>query len=192
MLITVSLNAKINIIMGRVIRPRLRNACFFLVVLQLCLGLGIVGRREAGVQLLLLAAGESSLLNKVVMSVGLHETMLCWCRTIVRPVVDDAVLGGRFEERRWPWVEKAALSAAFGGLWWWKLRHEVEALVGLVEMRWYNMMRIEVTDFLSWCLYFFTIYVGICKICRGFITVCCFRRIMIDDGEEENILQSIV
>ena len=156
--------------LGLVFYPRVPEACLFLGALQVCVGLGIEGTRADGLKEAVFALeGNKDKLTKVVMLVGMHETMVCWCRTMVRPLADASALGGAQEESRW--VERVALGLSFVGLWWWKLRHEVDALAAVVEVKRYMMIRVGLSDLLGWWLYYLTLIVGISVIAKGIVWV---------------------
>ncbi|KAM1257423.1 hypothetical protein ACFX15_030767 [Malus domestica] len=72
------------------------------------------------------------LLSRAIFFLRLHETMLHWCRVVVKPVVDDTIFGGAREKK---WVERVAIAASFGCLWWWRLRDEVESLVVVAKAK---------------------------------------------------------
>ncbi|GFS33467.1 hypothetical protein Acr_00g0028610 [Actinidia rufa] len=75
---------------------------------------------------------ERSLPSRVFFFLGMHEMMLYWWRAVVKPVVDDTIFGFSKEER---WVQRVAVAASFGTLWWVRLRHEVESLVLVLEVK---------------------------------------------------------
>ncbi|KAK3034620.1 hypothetical protein RJ639_033575 [Escallonia herrerae] len=175
-----------------VLRPRLYTAWIFLCTLQVCVGLGIEGSIDAGVD----GFGfgyERNLLSRVIFFLGLHETMLYWSRTIVKPVVDDSVYGFATEER---WVERVAMATSFGSLWWWGLRDEVESLVVVAETKKELLTGVDVADFVGWWLYYLTVTVGMVRVVKGLIwfgviLLCKTRRIEgnADDyrGNEEKV-----
>ncbi|KAL2556495.1 uncharacterized protein Fot_01234 [Forsythia ovata] len=129
-----------------VARHSLYAAWVFLCTLQVCVGLGIEGSIAAGVDGLRFAE-KRSLLCRVIFFLGLHETTLFWSRNVVKPVVNDTVFGYVKEEK---WVEKAAMAFTFGGLWWWRLRNEVEPLVVVAEIKREFMISVGVDDFMGW------------------------------------------
>lgn len=92
--------------------------------------------------------------------------MANWCRVVVKPVVDDTVLGFPREER---WTERAAAAVSFGGLWWWRLREELESLVVVPEVKRELLMGIGAADFVAWRLYYLTVTIGLVKIVKGFM-----------------------
>lgn len=164
---------------GPLTRCRLYVAWLFLVVLQLCDGVGIEGSIAAGVEGSSFGQ-EGSFLCRLVFFLGLHETMLFWWRTVVKPVVDDTIYGGLRAEGR---LEKVVVGLSYGGLWWWRLREEVEALVVVPEVKREMMMGVGVVDFLGWWLYYVTVTVGMVRIVKGFfftVTILTRRR---DAGE---------
>ncbi|KAL5983538.1 hypothetical protein ACLOJK_017625 [Asimina triloba] len=146
-------------------RPNLYVSWVFLCVLQLGVGLGIEATIAAGMESAARACcdsgGFATLLRRGLFFVGLHETMVFWSRTVVRPVVDDTVYGAETEE--WG-VEKVATSAAFGGVWWWKLEKEVE---GLVEGE--LVVGMGVVDFAGCLVYYITVMVGMLRFVKGCI-----------------------
>lgn len=148
---------------GPALRPRLYIGWIFLCTLQVCVGLGIEGSIAAGIDGSSFGL-EKSLLSKTIFFLGLHETMLHWCRVVVKPVVDDTVFGVGREER---WVEKVAMAVSFGTLWWWKLRDEVESMVVVAEVKRELSMGIGVAEFVGWWLYYLTVTVGMVRIVKG-------------------------
>lgn len=171
---------------------RLYAAWIFVCMLQVCVGLEIEGTIAAGVE----APGsvgmeEIGLLSKGVFFLGLHETTLHWCRVVVKPVVDDTVFGVAREER---WAERAAMAASFCGLWWWKLREEVEFLVVLPEFKREVVMGVGVVDFVGWWLYYLTVTIGMVRVVKGIMWVAilllCRRKKPDDhsnDGDEDKV-----
>lgn len=145
-------------------RPRLYTAWIFLCTLQVCVGVGIEGSIAAGVDGTMgLGNRQRGLLTRVIFFLGLNETMLHWLKTVVKPVVDDTVFGVAREER---WVEKVIVAASFGGLWWWRLKEEVESLVIVAEVK-NEMMSVGVADFVGWWLYYLTVTIGMVRIVKG-------------------------
>lgn len=128
-----------------ILRPHLYIAWMFLCTLQVCVGLGIEGSIAAGIDCSSFGL-EKSLLSKTIFFLGLHETMLHWCRVVVKPVVDDTVFGVGREER---WVEK------------------VESMVVVAEVKRELSMGIEVAEFVGWWLYYLTVTVGMVRIVTG-------------------------
>ncbi|KAL5561021.1 hypothetical protein UlMin_030768 [Ulmus minor] len=149
-------------------RPRLYTAWFLLCVLQICVGLGIEASVAAGTETNISFGTDVTLLSRVIFFLGLHETMLQWCRLVVKPVVDDAVLGGQRKER---WVEKAAMAVSFGSLWYWRLRDEIECLVAVAEAKREMLMGVAVAEFVGWWLYYLTVTIGMIRLVKGFMWV---------------------
>ncbi|CAK9152896.1 unnamed protein product [Ilex paraguariensis] len=147
------------------LRPGLYTAWILLCTLQVCVGLGIEGTIAAGIDGSDFGQ-ERSLLGRVIFFLGLHETMLYWSRTVVKRVVDDTVFGFAREER---WVERVAMGASFGVLWWWRLRGEVESLVVVAEVKRELLMGVGVADFVSWWLYYLTVMIGMVRLVKGLI-----------------------
>ncbi|KAL3849669.1 hypothetical protein ACJIZ3_011551 [Penstemon smallii] len=146
-------------------RRRLYIAWILLCVFQVCVGLGIEGSIAAGIDGSGFGA-ETSLFSRMVFFFGLHETMLFWGRAVVKPVVDDTIFGFQVGEG---WAAKVAVGVSFGGLWWWRLREEVEALVVVPEVKRELMMGIGAADFLGWWLYYLTVTIGMVRVVKGLI-----------------------
>ncbi|KAM1042347.1 hypothetical protein ACFX13_032137 [Malus domestica] len=165
------ITGKITIITGfpsPIFRPRLNTACIFLCTLQVCVGLGIKGRIAAEVDGCAtfggVVDGKICLLSRAIFFLGLHETMLHWCRVMVKPVVDDTIFGGAREEK---WVERVAIAASFGCLWWWRLRDEVESFVVVAKAKRKLAMGLGVADFVGWWLYYLTVAIGMVRVVKG-------------------------
>ncbi|KAL8522709.1 hypothetical protein ACS0TY_012880 [Phlomoides rotata] len=160
-------------------RRRLYVAWIFLFVLQVCVGAGIEGSIAAGIEGS--GFGEvNSFLCRLIFFFGLHETMLFWGRTVVKPVVDDTIFGCWREEGR---LEKVTVGLSYGGLWWWRLRAEVEALVMVPEVRREMMMGIGVADFVGWWLYYLTVTIGMVRLIRDLILTVMILTRRREDGE---------
>ncbi|KAL9141045.1 hypothetical protein ABFS82_14G076900 [Erythranthe guttata] len=144
-------------------RRRLYAAWWFLFVFQVCVGLWIEGSIADGID----GSGfgqENSFLLRVVFFFGLHETILFWRRTVVKPVVDDTIFG---YWRKEGWVEKAAVGLSYCWFWWWRLREEVEALVVVPSLNMTGVgVGVGVADFMGWWLYYLTVTIGIVWIAR--------------------------
>ncbi|KAG6648008.1 uncharacterized protein LOC122316327 [Carya illinoinensis] len=155
---------------GPLLLPRLYTAWIFVCTLEVCVGLGIEGSIAAGTDGSINNIGmERNLRSKVIFFLGLHETMLHWSRVVVRPVMDDAFFGVAKEER---WFGRVAMAWSFGALWWWKLRDEVESLVVEVDQfKGELLMGRAVADFVSRCLYYMTLTIGIIKVVKGFMWI---------------------
>ncbi|XWS46552.1 hypothetical protein CRYUN_Cryun14cG0077600 [Craigia yunnanensis] len=148
-----------------VYRPRLYIAWIVLCIVQVSVGLGIEGSIASGID----GAGfgvERSLLSRIIFFLGLHEIMLLWFRTVVKPVVDDTIFGAAREER---WVHRAAIALSVGTFWWWKLRDEVESLVVVAEAKKELSMSIEMADFLGWWLYYLTVTIGMVRVVKALL-----------------------
>lgn len=111
---------------------------------------------------------QRGFLTRAIFFLGLHETMFFWSKTVVKPVVDDTVFGVARENRL---AEKVALAMGFGGLWWWRLRDEVESLVVVVEKKRDLLISIGLVDFVGWWLYYLTVTIGLIKVVKGLIWV---------------------
>ncbi|XP_042511738.1 uncharacterized protein LOC122086877 [Macadamia integrifolia] len=117
------------------------------------------------------SARSINLMIRVVFFIGMHETMLHWSRVTVRPVVDDTVLRVVREERL---VERVAMAASFGGLWWWGLRKEVEAMVVILEVKRELLMNVELADVVNCLLYYLTITIALVRLYWGLVWVAKF------------------
>ncbi|XP_019162019.1 PREDICTED: uncharacterized protein LOC109158587 [Ipomoea nil] len=178
--LTHALNARLSFIKSQpaeaavvVSGPRLYSSWLLLCTLQVCVGLGIEGSIAAHVvdgSSLLNVHRQRSLLSRALFFLGLHQTMLFWSETVVKPVVDDTIFGFSREDNS-RWVDKAVMAASFGGLWWWKLREEVEALVVVAEVKRDLSMGVGVADFVGWWLYYLTITIGIVKVVKTVIRI---------------------
>ncbi|KAI3679095.1 hypothetical protein L6452_38403 [Arctium lappa] len=143
------------------VRPRLYTAWIVLCTLQVCVGLGIEGSIGAGVEGGGFGDDESNFVCRVVFFLGLHGTTVYWSRVIVKPVVDDTMFGFEVEER---WVDRVVMGVSLGGLWWWRLRDEVESLVRVVEVA--EMGAVEV---MGWWLYYVVVMIGMVRVVKGLI-----------------------
>ncbi|KAL9677391.1 hypothetical protein QQ045_005620 [Rhodiola kirilowii] len=172
--------------------PRLFAAWIFLCTLQVCVGLGIECSIKSGRSSYKIAIGnEIGLVSRVIFFLGVHETMVHWSRSVVKPVVDDTVFGGFGEERM---MQKVSLAAGCGWLWWWRLRDEVESLVIVAEIKQQLGMNVGVADLVSWWLYYLIVTIGLVKLVRSFIWVsmalCCRSSIRISGGSHSNYIQT--
>ncbi|XP_057428045.1 uncharacterized protein LOC130721295 [Lotus japonicus] len=198
----VSIATLINGLMGKitllndsstspVLQPSLYIAWILLCAFQFCVGLGIEASIAAGIfefdnsssssssSSFGESAAERSLLSKVFFLLGLHETTQVWYRVVVRPVVDDTVFGGAKKEK---WIERVAVAASLGVLWWWRLREEVESLVVMAEAKKSEQFgELELKDFIGWWLYYVTVTIGMVRIVKGlmwmFMVALCRRRV---------------
>lgn len=154
---------------------KLHIAWLFLCVLQVTVGLGI--------EAIVLVSGASTnndyyyygaaingrrslLMSRLVVFVGLHETMFHWSRIIVRPVVDDTIFGVSKSEK---WIENVIISVSFGVLWMWRLRDEIESLVLVIEIKRELLIGLGISNFISWWLYYLTVTIGMLRLVKGFI-----------------------
>lgn len=103
--------------------------------------------------------------RRLVLVLGVHEMMVLWRRSVVKPVVDEAVSG--FFDEGFGWAEKAVLAAALGYLWSRRLGGEVEALAALPRRRTELGMGVEAADVLGWWLYYLTAAIGGIKVIKG-------------------------
>ncbi|CAH8330432.1 unnamed protein product [Eruca vesicaria subsp. sativa] len=162
--------------------PHVTMAWLTLFLVQISVGLGLEGTSSNGLTI----GSERNFLSRIVFFCGLHEVMLLWCRVIVRPVVDSTLIGGDVgHHRREETVgERVALAVSCGTLWWWKLRDEVEALVGVAEAKRALLllllptdgtfdvsMDVGTVDFVNWWLYYMVVTIGIVRIVRGSLWV---------------------
>ncbi|KAJ0111073.1 hypothetical protein Patl1_00876 [Pistacia atlantica] len=150
---------------GAVYQSRLYTAWILLCTLQISVGLGIEGSIGVGVDGSSFGI-ERSLLSRVIFFLGLHETMLLWFKTVVKPVVDDTIFGVSKEER---WVERVGMALTLGSLWWWKLRDEVESLVVVPEAKKELLISVGVADFVGWWLYYLTVTIGMVRLVKGLL-----------------------
>ncbi|KAG6415264.1 hypothetical protein SASPL_122670 [Salvia splendens] len=102
--------------------------------------------------------------RRLVLVLGVHEMMVLWRRSVVKPVVDEAVSG-------FGWAEKAVLAAALGYVSSRRLRGEVEALAAMLRRRTELGMRVEAADVLGWWLYYLTAVIGCVKVIKGLFWV---------------------
>ncbi|KAK4750915.1 hypothetical protein SAY87_004397 [Trapa incisa] len=144
---------------------RLGLAWALLCTMHVSVGLGIEGSLATGIGSLQHLDSQWSTATRAVVFLGMHETMVHWYRAVVRPVVDDTVYGADGGIRRWP--EKAALAAAYGGLWWWKLRDEVESMITIPLVKKEMRIGLEMVDFGGWWLYYLTATIGMIRAVRA-------------------------
>ncbi|XP_071741368.1 uncharacterized protein [Rutidosis leptorrhynchoides] len=155
------------------VRPRLYTAWIVLCALereilmifqivQVCVGLGIEGSIGAGINGSSFGQ-ERNIICSIVFFLGLHATTVYWWRTIVKPVVDDTMFGFDMEER---WVERVVMGGSLGGLWWWRLRDEVESLVMVIEMKNEMDIGVSVVDLMGWWLYYLVVTIGMVRVVK--------------------------
>ena len=150
------------------LRPRLFASWIFLCTLQVCVGLGIEGSVALGKDFSSFGT-DRTLFSRFIFFLGLHETMLHWSRLVVKPVVDDTIFG--VVSRNEKWFERGAMAGSFGGLWYWRLRNEVESLVVVAEAKAEILMEVGVADFAGWWLYYLTVTIGMVKVIKGLVWV---------------------
>lgn len=134
-------------------------------MMQVCLSLGIQGTVEAEINSY--TVGRLVLPRRLNFALGLHEATVFWWKNVVKPVVDETILG--FPGEGFWWAEKVALAVAFGNLWWWRLREEAEALVVLPWVTAELRKDVEVADVLGWSLYYLTVVIGVVRLVKGFL-----------------------
>ncbi|WCJ22326.1 hypothetical protein M5689_004421 [Euphorbia peplus] len=162
---------------GEFHRPRLFTAWILLCVVQVCVALGVEGSIAAGIDGHGFENSDKSLISRVVFFLGLHETMIFWSRSVVKPVVDDTVFGSVRDEH---WVQRVVLGVCFGWLWWWRLRDEIESLVIVAEVKREMLMGVNLGDLLGWWLYYLTVTIGMVRIVKTlmwFVMVFLFRKL---------------
>ncbi|XP_056852750.1 uncharacterized protein LOC130501957 [Raphanus sativus] len=178
--------------------PHISIAWLTLFLIQVSVGLGLQVTSPDG----LINGSERNFLSRLVFFFGLHEVMLLWCRVIVRPVVDSTLTGGNacgHNRREETTVERVALAVSCGTLWWWKLRDEVEALVGVAEAKTALLLLLPIdgnvsvglgvgtVDFVNWWLYYMVVTIGMVRIvkgCLGFGMVLLFEQVSRSDPRE--------
>ncbi|KAI3760008.1 hypothetical protein L1987_50396 [Smallanthus sonchifolius] len=146
-------------------RPQLYTAWIVLCTLQVCVGLGIEGSIGAGIEGSSFGH-ERNLVCRVLFFLGLYATTVWWWRAIVKPVVDDTMFGVEVSER---WVERVVMGGSLGGLWWWRLRDEVESLVVVVEVKREMGGGVGVVDLMGWWLYYLVVTIGIVRVMKWII-----------------------
>ena len=158
--------------------PHTSIAWLTLFLVQVSVGLGLQVTSPDG----LINGSERNFLSRLVFFFGIHEVMLLWCRVIVRPVVDSTLIRGDAgrNRREETVVERVALAVSCGTLWWWKLRDEVEALVGVAEAKRALLLLLPINgnnangsfevgtvDFVNWWLYYMVVTIGMVRIVKG-------------------------
>ncbi|XP_011016415.1 PREDICTED: uncharacterized protein LOC105119919, partial [Populus euphratica] len=153
---------------GATSRPGLYTAWIMLCTLQICVGLGVQRSVSAG---MFDGSGfdiQRSFLSRVIFFLGLHDTMIHWSRTVVKPVVDDTIFGAARDEK---WEQRLTVALSCGTLWWWRLRNEVESLVFVAEAKIELLMDLAVADMVGWWLYYLTVTIGMVRLVKGLIWV---------------------
>ncbi|CAL0320880.1 unnamed protein product [Lupinus luteus] len=155
-----------------ILQPGLYTAWVLLCIFQFCVGLGIEGSIAAGIydyESTDSSFGvQRSFLSRMIFLLGLHETTQAWSRMIVRPVVNDTVFGVERKER---WVEKVAIAASLGTLWWWRLKEEVETLVIMAEVKKEQLIDVGICDFVGWWLYYLIVTIGMVRVVKGLVWI---------------------
>ncbi|XP_010413282.1 PREDICTED: uncharacterized protein LOC104699642 [Camelina sativa] len=161
--------------------PRVSIAWVFLLILQFAVGLGFRVTISKGVNGVV-NGNNHNFLTRLLFFFGLHEATIQWYRMIVKTVVESGF--GRREEETTV-VERVALAASCGALWWWKLRDEIEALVGVTEVKRALMLLLSIdvvdlntslvdlgtVDFVNWWLYNMIVTIGVVRILKGCIRI---------------------
>ncbi|KAK1412501.1 hypothetical protein QVD17_33804 [Tagetes erecta] len=168
-------------------KEQLYTAWIVLCTLQVCVGLGIEGSIGVGIE------GSSfshdrNMICRLVFFLGLHTTTVYWWRTIVKPVVDDTMFGFEMEERL---VERVVMGASLGGLWWWRLRDEVEALAAVTELKREVGAGVGVVDLMSWWLYYLVVTIGIVRVMKWLVwcgLVLLYQKVEQDRGDNNGSL----
>jgi hypothetical protein len=153
---------------GVIYRPGLYTAWIVLCTLQICVGLGIEGSIAAGI---FDGSGfdtRRGLLCRYIFFLGLHETMIHWSRTVVKPVVDDTIYGAAGDEK---WAQRVTIALSYGTLWWLSIRDEVESLVFVAEAKIELSMDLGVADLVGWWLYYLTVTIGMVRVVKSLIWI---------------------
>ncbi|KAG9457868.1 hypothetical protein H6P81_002376 [Aristolochia fimbriata] len=183
---SICLLALLHALTGRDIRPSILVSWTALWVLQFCVGTAVEATIFAGVWPVVAGEGRLTWDQRALFFIGLHETTLFWSRTVVRPLVDDTVYGESREETA---AQRVVMGAAFGVVWWWRLKDEVEILGLVVEEKAKVGMAIDVTDFVCLSLYYITLGMGAVRIVKGMVwllKLCIVRETAqcIDNGDK--------
>lgn len=146
---------------------RFRAACILLFLMQLSLALGILATAgvDSGAGINSHTVGRLVLPRRAAFVFGLHEVMLFWSRTTVKPVVDKVIFGEtRTRRRAWTCrLEKIAMAAGLANLWWSKLGEEAEALVVVPWVKWHLGMDLTPPDVLACLSYYLTAALGLLR-----------------------------
>ncbi|CAA7017785.1 unnamed protein product [Microthlaspi erraticum] len=158
--------------------PHVSVSWLILFLVQISVVLGLERTVSEGVNRIIISS-ERSFLIRLMFFFGLHEVMILWYRVIVRPVVDSTLLGEGFMMREETVEEKVAFAVSCGTFWWWKLRDEVESLVGAAECKRELMLLllqidgnkvsldVGTMDFVNWWLYYLVVTIGVVRIVKG-------------------------
>lgn len=76
------------------------------------------------------------------------------------------MFGFEMEEK---WVERVVMGLSLGGLWWWRLRDEVESLVVVTEIKRDMKLGINMVDLMGWWLYYLVVTIGMFKVMKCLI-----------------------
>ncbi|XP_047313143.1 uncharacterized protein LOC124916470 [Impatiens glandulifera] len=170
------------------VRPsgaKLLGMWILLCTFQVCVGIGIEGSMATGMGVVDFDGLEGYYsLGKLCLLfffVGLHETTRYWARMVVRPVVDDTFYGEGIKEETW--VERVGVAVGFGGLWWCRMRDEVESLVFVVRWKKELLMEIGMADMFGWLLYYLTMVIGMVRVLNSLSVV--GRRLFIRSRKED-------
>lgn len=142
-------------------RHRLHGAVVWIFSMQVFLSLWIYGFAEAD-RIGSDGVGSLVFFRSLVLGLGLHAKVVFWRRTVVKPAVEEAVSG--FCRVGFSWVENVVLAAAFGWLWWRRLRRDAEELV--VPGR-----DVDLVDVVGWLLYGSTAAVGGFRVVKSLLWV---------------------
>ncbi|KAG0501013.1 hypothetical protein HPP92_001085 [Vanilla planifolia] len=168
-----TLNTLLSAITGRRfgIRPLLAIAWAFLCLFQACITLGIEATIQDGFKPL--EDGSQTIhekwMKRSFLVIGIYDITMLWRRMFVKPVVDDTVFGDAMEEKM---IEKFVITAAFGGLWLWLLRQELEPLV-LAAGRGGLRKAVTWSGFHLWLVSFATVLIGTVRVAQVLFWFAC-------------------
>ncbi|KAJ6404100.1 hypothetical protein OIU84_012316 [Salix udensis] len=148
---------------GVIYRPGLYTAWIVLCTLQTCVGLGIEGSIASGIFDVSGFVSQRGFLCRYIFFLGLHESMIHWSRTVVKPVVDDTIFGEAVDEK---WVQRVGIALSYGALWWLRVRDEAESLVFMAEAKIEMSVDLGVADLLGWWLYYLTVTIGMVRVVK--------------------------
>ncbi|CAI9105471.1 OLC1v1004399C1 [Oldenlandia corymbosa var. corymbosa] len=158
-------------------------AWFLIFMFQVYVGVGTEWSRSAGITVSVIAEASSNdvyvFTARALLFVGLLETMSFWSKYVVKPVVEDAVGGGRGGggHRLVAVAERVCVALTFGALWWFKLRDEVDILILVPELilgpiqRRRDVVVAVAGEFGGWWLYALTSSIGSIRVLKGSIWV---------------------
>ncbi|XP_077219274.1 uncharacterized protein LOC143853407 [Tasmannia lanceolata] len=168
LVLIVSVTTLLQVSTGFTLRPRCNFGWGFLCLFQLCIGLGIEATISAGISHLPVSMGYRTWLSRAFFFIGLYETTVFWTRVFMRPLIDDTIYGSAKEESL---IERVAKGAGFTGLWFWRLRNEVEGLGVMVEIKKEVLMGVGTFDFACWLVYYVTVLIGTVRFVKGLVWV---------------------